>query len=174
MATTVAIALTHLQMYVRATVLFSAADPLEDPHDRTSKLNNYKHHFISHTPAFLGPSNSIFNENLVDRFSTRAQTDMFDSHERHALAFFAASDAIINGNLVEHSSTEVCEFNGGEHHFFALAFFATSNGIINENLVEQVSNTIRVAEPRRVLFRITHLIRPSPPTVTADWTHGYM
>ena len=48
-------------------------DLSKDVHDWTNKLNDNKHHFISHVLAFFAASNAIVNENLVERFSNEVQ-----------------------------------------------------------------------------------------------------
>jgi ribonucleoside-diphosphate reductase subunit M2 len=48
-------------------------DLLKDFQDWTNKLNDNKHHFISHVLATFAASDGIVNENLVERFSNEVQ-----------------------------------------------------------------------------------------------------
>jgi ribonucleoside-diphosphate reductase subunit M2 len=41
--------------------------------DWTNKLDDNKHHFISHVLAFFAASDGIVNENLVERFSSASE-----------------------------------------------------------------------------------------------------
>jgi ribonucleoside-diphosphate reductase subunit M2 len=63
-------------MYKKAKASFWTAEEMDlskDTHDRQNKLNDNERHFISHVLAFFVASDSIVNENLVERFSNEVQ-----------------------------------------------------------------------------------------------------
>ncbi|TIC52137.1 hypothetical protein E3Q04_03640 [Wallemia mellicola] len=48
-------------------------DLSKDITNRHSQINNNEKHFISHVLAFFASSDGIFNENLLERFSSDVQ-----------------------------------------------------------------------------------------------------
>jgi ribonucleoside-diphosphate reductase subunit M2 len=63
-------------MYKKAEASFWTAEEMhlsQDLHDWNNCLNDNERHFISHVLAFFAASDSIVNENLVERFSNEVQ-----------------------------------------------------------------------------------------------------
>ena len=63
-------------MYKKAKASVWTAEEMDlskDLYDWNNCLNNNVHHFISHVLAFFAASDSIVNENLVERFSNEVQ-----------------------------------------------------------------------------------------------------
>ncbi|KZP05415.1 ribonucleotide reductase small subunit [Athelia psychrophila] len=64
------------QMYKKAEASFWTAEKMDlskDMVDWNTQLNDNERHFISHVLAFFAASDSIVNENLVERFSNEVQ-----------------------------------------------------------------------------------------------------
>ncbi|KAG1850471.1 ribonucleotide reductase small subunit [Suillus tomentosus] len=65
-----------IQYHQKAETSFWTAEEMDlskDTHDWNNRLNDNERHFISHVLAFFAASDSIVNENLIERFSNEVQ-----------------------------------------------------------------------------------------------------